>query len=236
MGRATPRARAWICLAALVASGCAGPPGHSPMPPREVLSYVLQPGDILEIKVFNLPELEQQVPVRPDGRISFAPIGDLAVAGLELKEVDATLTRALSRHFKNPRVTVFVRWFGSRNVYVGGEVENPGLVPLHDGMTALMAIIRAGDFVDTAQRTKVVVLRDSGVGGPSVLTLNAKRILNEGARDLTLQPFDVVFVPKSKIARVNLAVEQYIKRVIPLNLVASGSFTYIDGDNDVVNP
>jgi protein involved in polysaccharide export with SLBB domain len=218
-----------IAIASLVTGACAKPRSAQLPTPREVLDYRLERGDVLGIRVFDAPELDQQVPIRPDGRISVAPLRDLQAAGLTIEELDTAITEGLAQYFKEARVTVFVREFANRNVYVGGEVDHPGLVPLQSGMTSVMAIFHAGGFRETAQTTNVVVLREGEEGKEEVIEINLKRVLNDALPDLVLEPYDVVFVPKSKIASVNLFVEQYIKRVLPLSLMGSANYTRVEG-------
>jgi protein involved in polysaccharide export with SLBB domain len=215
---------AWLALTLLGVGACASPP-LAPPPPREVLNYRLLPGDVIEIKVFGAPELDQTVPVRPDGRISVAPFQDFFVEGLTVERVDELITRELSQIFDQPQVTLVVREFAGRNVYIGGEVQKPGLVTLRDGMTSVMAIFEAGGFEKTAQTTNVVIVRAGEGGVTEVVKMDLKRVLDDGLPDLVLQPFDVVYVPKSKIAAVNMFVEQYIKRMLP------GDFVLVYGGN-----
>ena len=216
-------------LAVVLVTACAKPPPE-PLPlPREVLRYVLEPGDVLNVQVFNTEELTQEVPIRPDGRISFAPLGELEAAGLTIEALDANITEGLQAYFNDPQVTVFLRKFANENVYVGGEVREPGIVALRgERMTSVMAVFDAGGFKDSARLTQVLVLRDRGEGVSDTIVLDVKRVLNGATPDLLLQPYDVVFVPKSRIAKVNLFVEQYIKRVLPFSLVASANYTVVN--------
>jgi len=216
---------------AIVALACASSPYAPPPPKREVLNYQLEIGDVLEIRVFNHDDLSQKVPIRPDGMISIAPLGEVRAEGLTVHELDDVLSTGLARFVPDPQVTVYVRMFANQNIYVGGEVAAPGLVRIHEHTTSIMAIISAGGLFDTAERAKVLVLRDSGEGRPEVTTINLKEVLAGSAPDMVLQPYDVVFVAKSTVAKMNLFVEQYIRRVIPFRLVASGSYSYVDGDN-----
>jgi protein involved in polysaccharide export with SLBB domain len=206
------------------------PTAESQAPP-ENLHYVIQRGDELEIRAFKIPELDEQVLVRADGRISAPLLDDVMAAGLTTEELANQLARGYSKKsFREPEITVIVRKFATYSVYVGGEVDAPGLVPLRNRMTSLKAVFRAGGFLDTAQMTNLIVLRDAG-GHPELIKLDAKKILSGDEPDMKLRPFDVVFVPKSKIAQVNLFVEQYIKRVIPISLSGVVQFSYLSGAN-----
>jgi protein involved in polysaccharide export with SLBB domain len=221
--------------AGLVLAACAacasGPPAAQAHPPRPLLRYVIQRGDELEIRAFRIPELNDRVVVREDGNISVALLDDVAAAGLTPAKLAAQLTRDYAPRFRDtPHITVMVRAFATENVYVGGEVDEPGLVSLRYRMTSLQAIIQAGGFLDTAQKTNVVVLRNVG-GTPEMIQLDAKRLLLGEEPDLMLRPWDVVFVPKSKIARANLFIEQYVKRVLPFDLRGIVNYAWISGAN-----
>jgi polysaccharide export outer membrane protein len=112
-------------------------------------------------------------------------------------------------------------------VFVGGEVAKPGLLPLEKDLTVLAAVMQAGGFVDTASRNKAMVLRNKGNGTPTVVEVKLEDVLKGTAQDTVLQPYDIVFVPKSKIARIDQAVDQYIRKVVPLTM--TGGFSYVVG-------
>ena len=220
-----------VALAAAFAApllGCARPP-RAPLPPApEVASYTLESGDLIEVKVFGASELDQEMTVRPDGRISFSPVGEFDAAGKTLGEVDTALTGALAQDFAAPEVTVFVRKFVNWNVYVGGEVDKPGIIPLSGPMTSLMAILHAGGFIDTAQLSNVVVLRKAEGGGAAVMKVDVREVLKGAQPDLMLAPYDVVFVPRSVISRVDIFVDQYIRRVLPFTLIGGANYNYVN--------
>src|SRR5262249_30427683 len=118
-------------------------------------------------------------------------------------------------------------------VYVGGEVQRPGIVPLEGELTALKAVMLAGGFLDTASPDKAVLIRDRGNNTPEVVELKFGRQLLGESADSLLKPYDIVFVPKSNIAKIDKAVDQYIKRVVPLTM--TGGFSYIVGGGGISN-
>lgn len=212
------------CLATF--SACAKPPA-APPPPREVLEYRLDYGDLVEVKSYGMSELDQEMQVRPDGRISFSPVGEIDAVGRTPAELDEELTNALAQDFGAPEVTVFVKKFVNQNVYVGGEVDKAGIIPIQEATTSLMAVVRAGGFLDTAQMSNVVVLRD-GESGREVHTVDARRVIAGETPDLILAPYDIVFVPRSIISRVDLFVDQYIRRVLPMTLMGGANYNYVN--------
>ena len=224
--------RALVSLAILALAAACAKPVAPPPPPREVLEYSIVPGDLLGIKIFGATELDQEVQVRPDGRISFSPVGEIDAAGKTPAAVDAELTEALAKDFANPEVTVFVKKFADQNVYVGGEVDKGGIIPLQGPLTSLMAIVRAGGFLDTAQQSNVIVLRDAGDGTREIHVVDARRVLKGESPDMTLAPYDIVFVPKSMISRADLFVDQYVRRALPFSLIGGANYNYV---NDHLN-
>jgi protein involved in polysaccharide export with SLBB domain len=197
------------------------------------VSYRLQSGDEIEIKVFEIPELADRVRIRPDGKISLLLLDDVQATGLTPAELDQELTKGYSTYYTNPRVTVIVRAFSSQRVYVGGEVNEPGMLQLSGELSLLVAVLEAGGFLPSAKRSSVILLR-KGEGGPEVRRLNLDEMLGKGAPDIALQPFDVVFVPKTFISKANQFVQQYIRDLLPVATTAN--FTYILGQRVSVIP
>lgn len=188
-------------------------------------TYILQRGDILEIKVFNVTELDTTVTIRPDGKISVLLLDDIEAAGRTTTQLDELLTARYAPFYLDPRVTINVKAFANHKIYVGGEVVQPGLFPLVGDLTAVRALIQAGGPRSTAKTSHVILLRDSGDGRPVTMILNLKDVINNRQPDVPLSPFDVLYVPKSAIAKVNTFVDQYIKQLLPFTL--SAGFSYL---------
>nr|WP_234480894.1 polysaccharide biosynthesis/export family protein [Paraburkholderia aspalathi] len=149
--------------------------------------YTLGPGDVLQITVWDHPELaaalgaQQQANSRPfdppQGFVIDAPgdvyvpyAGSVHVAGSTPEQVQAQIAGALSRVFKKPQVTVRVASFRAKQIYIDGEVRSPGGVPINDiPMTLYEAINRAGGFTPAADQSRMVLVRD-GVSYPLDLT------------------------------------------------------------------
>lgn len=194
-------------------------------------AYVLQRGDEITVKVFGQPDVSDTVRIRPDERISLALVDDVKAAGLTTDELDKVLTERYAKFFRSPEVTVVVRTFSNRLVYIGGEVGQPKAIELAGDLTALSAILQAGGFMKTARADSVVLLRNDGNNKPLIRTLDLKKALAKGGGDVKLEPFDVVYVPKSRIATVDQFVDQYMRQLIPITLTAG--FTYLFGANAV---
>jgi len=205
----------------LVVGGCVSLPALPQDPytlagPNE---YRIGAGDLLAVKFFYTPELNEEVGVRPDGGISLQLVGDVIAAGRTPDEISAELKERYARFLTQPDVTVIVKVFGSQRAYVGGEVRAPSMVAVDGRMDLAGAVFVAGGLKETASMGSVVLLR-RGPNGREAYKVDLADGL-EGKIDLpVIRAYDVVFVPKSPIAHVNDFVELYINRILPRN----GSF------------
>ncbi len=186
--------------------------------PAQPAPYRIQVGDQLAVKFYQNDDLNEVVVVRPDGRISLQLIGDVQAAGVEPAVLADRLQEAYASELTMPRPAVLVRRMASR-VYVGGEVGEPGPVPLTPNLTLMQAVQQAGGFLETAHLSQVVLIRrHPGSGEPVGYVVDMRPVIggHDPTRDVPLAPYDVTFVPRSKIADVNLFVKQYIRDNLPI--------------------
>ena len=195
-------------------------------------SYRLVPGDTISIKFMHNPELsEEQVQIRPDGRISMPLVGELLVAGATVSDLSTRLATAYEEILRSPAVTIQVRNFADRRVFVGGEVQRPGMLALVGRQTAMGAVMEAGGLKGSAQRNEVLVIRRGDEDLPRVLRLSMRPgAKGEGpeAASFGLQPLDVVLVAESGVARAGRAMDQYVRQMLPV--VLTGGFSWLLGD------
>jgi len=188
-----------------------------PAAPAPSTPYLIKAGDSLDIRFYKTPELNLlKVPVRPDGKISLELVGDVQAAGLQPGELARALTELYAGELEHPRLSVIVRNFGGK-VYVQGEVKTPASPPFAMGMTALQAISVAGGFADTARVDSVVLIRlEDGQYHGYRLALKEALSGKDTSQDVYLMPSDIVYVPRSRIANVNLFVDQYFRKLLPV--------------------
>jgi protein involved in polysaccharide export with SLBB domain len=180
--------------------------------------YRISPGDVLDLKFFYNPELNETIMVRPDGRISLQLAGETMAAGLTPDELRRTLAERYIKEINRPDITVIVRSFNMQRAYVDGEVFRPGMLPLAGPVTVRQAIAAAGGFKESARLTDVIIIRQSQTGKPVPLKVDMYEVLygSDPSQDVLLAPFDIVYVPRSAIAEVNKFVDLYIRRNIPV--------------------
>jgi polysaccharide export outer membrane protein len=165
---------------------------------RPVDEYTIRQGDKLEVKFFYNPELNETVTVRPDGMITLQLLDDVRAEGRTPAELDAFLTEAYSQELQKPVVTVIVRTFSGRRVFVGGEVRSEGILTLTSGMTPLQAVYQAGGFRDSAAPEAAILIRKGAENEPVMIKVDLKKARRgEGpAATMAMQPDDIIYVPK----------------------------------------
>jgi protein involved in polysaccharide export with SLBB domain len=192
--------------------------------------YRFYPGDEIDITVFSAPELTRSVTVGPDGRVAMPLIGAVRAADVTADELHDLLVSAYAAHLRMPELTVTPRSYGSRQVFVGGEVARPGIYEMPANIDAFQAVALAGGFLPSARRGDVIVLsRASGQTQVTEIDLSP-RAMRRGFPDAQpLQRYDVVYVPRSAISQVNLFMQQYVRDALPVQF----SFYYdLRGDRN----
>lgn len=173
--------------------------------------YRLQPGDVLEVQFRYSPEFNQTVTVQPDGYISLEIGGDLKVAGLTIEETRRAILKKAGERLQDPVASVLLKEFQRPYFVVAGEVAQPGRIEMRERVTAIQAIMLAGGMKESAKSSQVVVFRKINSDVAEVKLLNLKSIRRTGdlENDLTLQPGDMVYVPRDKISKI----ERFMKLV-----------------------
>ncbi|MFH1861471.1 MAG: polysaccharide biosynthesis/export family protein [bacterium] len=191
------------------------PPGQQDLP-----EYFIDFGDLLEIKFFNNERFNEIIRVRPDGRITLQRIGDLLVVGQTPQQVDSLITANYSLIIKDPDITVFMREFGTPEVYVLGEVPRPGGYPYRGRLSALQAVALAGGPGREAKMGSVLIIRQDK--GDLVAARWALKDIMTGditRGDPLVRPFDVIYIPRTFISKVSEFLDQYLFAILtPLDL------------------
>lgn len=183
--------------------------------------YRFYVGDEAEMTAPGAPELNKTVTVAPDGRAAFPYVGEVMLANRPLEDVRQELRRRYSVELRNPNVQLAVK-AAPVKIFVGGEVRTPAEYAMTGDGDALRAIIQAGGFTSSADLKRVIVIRRAPGGGAMMRTTDLSEALRHGWQpDLVpLRRDDIVYVPRSGIAKAGLFMQQYFRDVLPLQ------FTY----------
>ncbi len=161
--------------------------------PEEILSsYHLGKGDLISIKVFGEDDFSVTAHVNKEGSISYPMLGELQLSGLTVNEVEKKIISGLQGDYLvNPKVTVTILEY--RQIFVNGEVKNPGGYPFKPGMTTNKAISLGGGFTENASREEIVIIRD---GDKSAAPTPANL-------DTYVSPGDIILVKEYKKFFIN---------------------------------
>lgn len=173
--------------------------------------YRIGEEDELSISVWGWNDLKVDAIVRPDGKISFPLIGDVQAVGLTLTEIDHRITEMLKSYIRAPDVSIMLRKIGGNKVIVLGEVSSPGVYKVSGDNTVLEVIALAGGFKEDAVLSSVIVIK-GGLRNPEGKRINLSRAIDrtDMSQNITLEPEDIVYVPKKFIANVNYALRQIL--------------------------
>ena len=191
-------------------------PGSSEPPVAAV--YLLREGDVLE---FALPQdvtLNGSSIVRSDGMATLPLIGDVPVGGLSISQAHAVIVDRMAEHLADPQLAISLKSTRDREIYVSGEVRNPGNISYQDELTVLDALLRAGGPLKASADLENVILVRTEAGGERLAwRMDFSDILTTAnpPRAVNLLPGDIVLVPNTTIDRANIAIEKYITRMIP---------------------
>lgn len=180
--------------------------------------YRFYPGDQIELRVPSAPELNKTLVVQPDGRVSAPLVGPIMVADRSTQQVEDSLSQAYASQLIHPQVEVSLTAATPLKVFVGGEVDKPGVYDMPGPIDALQAIIEAGGFKTSAQRGKVVLIR-RGLGGQAMMRVVD---LRQGATDPSrvdvapLRRFDIIYVPRTSISELGVFMQQYLRDASPV--------------------
>jgi len=198
-----------IALAFAFSAASGSAIAQDPAKPQEakdafVRAYRIGPGDLLELKVFEVKELDQTVRVSEDGSMTLPLLGRVMVEGLTQEGVVQKLTELLqAKYVKNPQVTIFIKEYKNQQVAVIGAVEKAGSYELVGRKNLLQIISMAGGFSETAGN-EVFILREGPDGQTSTVAIDLKDLLVNGnqALNLPIEPNDVINVPVDREIRV----------------------------------
>ena len=156
--------------------------------------FPLGPEDVLEVSVWNHPELAQTALVGPDGRISLKLIGSMGAGGMTLPELQRELSGRYQEFVPEAEVSVSLKELNSFRVYVLGKVASPGEYKVRSRLSALQALALAGGLNPFAKDRALRIMRRAG-SRDVVLPFDYRAVMEGTAPDLVLQPGDRILVP-----------------------------------------
>ncbi|WP_240901432.1 XrtA/PEP-CTERM system exopolysaccharide export protein [Thioalkalivibrio sp. XN279] len=164
--------------------------------------YIIAPGAVLNIFVWQHPDLSTTIPVRPDGKVSTPLIEDMMAAGKTPTQLARDMEEVLSRFIRQPTVNVIVQTAApsfAQQVRVVGQAANPQALAYRDGMTLLDVMIQVGGLGEFAAGNRAKLVRRTGEGTTEI-NVRLDDLLNLGdmRQNVRIQPGDVVIIPEAR--------------------------------------
>jgi len=196
-----------VLLGALALGGCsafgggknAAPPGAGPEPET---SYIIGPGDNVNVNVWRNPEVSQSVPVRPDGKITTPLVEDLQAAGKTPTALARDIEQALSKYIQQPVVTVIVTGFigtYGEQIRVIGQAARPQSLPYRSQMSLMDVLIAVGGVTEFAAGNKASIIRKDKDGKQQQFNVRLNDLIKEGdiSANVPMRPGDILVIPES---------------------------------------
>ncbi|MDA8307027.1 MAG: polysaccharide biosynthesis/export family protein [Deltaproteobacteria bacterium] len=159
--------------------------------------YRIAPGDVLSISVYGEKAMnEPDLVVRPDGKVTFPLVGDIAVGGETTARVKRELDEKLHKYIPEAVATVSVKALGSLQYYVVGEVNKPGMFDVSTPVTVLQALALAGGLTIFADDKHIEIVRNRS-GKVTKLPFDYKQVVKGKNlnQNIVLRRGDTVVVP-----------------------------------------
>ncbi len=172
--------------------------------------YLLGSGDVLDIAVFQVEELNKTVRVNGRGSIILPLLGEIQVAGLTARAAEQQLVQGLTEFLHDPQISVFVAEYRSQEISVLGAVQEPGIKSVTRSRTLLEILTLAGGITEKAGSQIYVQTTDVDPDTQQSLARNTiielRQLLSTPEYNLVLKGGDTVFVPKAGTVFVEGAV------------------------------
>jgi protein involved in polysaccharide export with SLBB domain len=183
--------------------------------------FTLGPGDVLNLSLFEAPETARtEVPIGPDGKISFLQAQDIVAAGLTIDELRSNLDKALANFYQSPRTIITPAAFNSKKYYVLGAVMTKGVFNFDRPLTLIEAIARAGGLETGLFDNRTVELADlshsfvarSGQRVP----VDFERLFQRGdlSQNVPMEPGDYIYLAPESLNEIYVLGEVKIPGVM----------------------
>lgn len=175
-------------------------PAASPLSESQANTYIIGPGDELQVFVWRNPELSTTIPVRPDGRISTPLVEDMIAVGKTPSQLARDVETVLAEYIRSPQVNIIVTQPISifSQIKVIGEVGKPQGLPYREGMTVLDVVLAVGGMGQFAAGNRARIIRNEN-GKQREIPVKLADLVNKGdmRQNLAMQAGDVLVVPQS---------------------------------------
>lgn len=182
-------------------SGCSSVPLAPNVEPASEYTYVIGPGDNVEMFVWGNPEISRAVPVRPDGKITAPLVEELAASGKTPYQLARDIEKELAKYIRNPLVTLIVNGFVgpySEQVRVVGQATKPQAIPYKESMSLLDLMIEVGGMTPFAAGNRATIVRSVN-GVQQEFRVRIADLIEDGdiSANVNVLPGDILIIPEA---------------------------------------
>jgi polysaccharide biosynthesis/export protein len=195
-----------ITVFSLVAQGCAGSSSSGAVlagasEPERISEYIVGPGDVLQVYVWDNPELSVSIPVRPDGMITIPLVEDMEAVGKTPTKLARDIEVKLAEYVRTPQVNVIVTNFRGtyrKQIRVVGQAASPQSLSYQSGMTVLDVMIEVGGLAEYASGNRAKIIRWEN-GEQIEIRVRLDDLISDGEieENIDMKPGDVLIIPES---------------------------------------
>ncbi|MEO8256961.1 MAG: polysaccharide biosynthesis/export family protein [Acidobacteriota bacterium] len=213
-------------------------------PVAAVDDYIVGANDVLTITVFDQPQLTGRYIVQADGTFTFPLLGRLKAGGLSMQALENELRNRLATggFLKQPQVGVSVEQYRSQQIFVMGEVRQPGALPFTGSMSIIEALAKAGSTTERAGLEAVILRSVNGAPPdaaaielaksakePGTIRVNLQNLQGALSQNIELRAGDTIFVPRAESVFVSGQVRSVGEYVIRKGMTVRQLLTLAGG-------
>jgi polysaccharide export outer membrane protein len=160
--------------------------------------YRIASNDLIEFKVFGVPDMQRDVRVNASGELSLPLIGAVAVAGLTAQTAEQRIAaKYKERYLQDPQVSLFIKEFTTQRIAIEGAVIRPGIYPVTGQLTLLRALALSGGFAPYADINQIVVYRSRSGSQREQFTYDLDKVRAGSEMDPDIRSDDVIVVQRN---------------------------------------
>lgn len=165
-------------------------------PQNNANKYIIGLGDILDISIWNEPDISRTVFVRLDGKISLPLIGGIQAHGQSPETLSQHLQEQFSKFITEPSVSVILKASKSKRYYILGQIKMPGEFAIEYPITVLQAIARSGGFLEWAKKSRILIVRQDD-DSEKIITFNYDTLIKGEnlKQNILIKPGDTIIIP-----------------------------------------
>jgi len=199
--------------------------------------YKMESGDVLNISVWQIAELEKIVVVRPDGKFSFPLIGDVEARGKTIEQLRTDLEERLGKYIRVPQASVIVESFGGKRAIIIDEAGGGGIIRFAEPIRIIEALAMAGGYNKDINLHKIYVIRGGQIKDdqPKIIIVDAHKIFREAdmRENILVRSDDIIFLARGWLATITDFIDQLDTVKTELNKVVGQANYYRNIDNIV---